>query len=135
MPIQRLRHISVGIRRPLSEVYAFLGEPENFPKWASGLGHSFRHVDGMEWMAETPMGPMKVRFSERNAFGVLDHTVIPEDGPAMHNPMRVFANGDGSEVVFSLFQRPGMSDAEFARDVEWVSRDLQALKTHLEAAS
>jgi hypothetical protein len=132
LPIQPVRHISVGVSRPLAEVYAFLAEPENFPKWASGLGHSFRHVNGAEWLAETPMGPMAVRFSERNAFGVLDHSVIPEGGAPMHNPMRVFANGDGAEVVFSLFQRPGMPNEEFARDADWVARDLQALKAYLE---
>ena len=132
MAIRPVRHISIGISRPLDEVYAFLAEPENFPKWASGLGRSFRHVEGMEWLVETPMGPLKVRFSEHNPFGILDHTVIPEDGGAMHNPMRVVANGDGSEVVFSLFQRPGMSHEEFARDADWVSRDLQALKAQLE---
>ncbi|MBX6374836.1 MAG: SRPBCC family protein [Acetobacteraceae bacterium] len=132
MPIHAVRHLSTGISRPFAEVYAFLAEPENFPKWASGLGHSFRHLDGMEWLAETPMGPMRVRFSERNPYGVLDHTLLPEDGEPMHNPMRVVANGDGSEVVFTLFRRPGMSDADFARDADWVLRDLQALKALLE---
>jgi hypothetical protein len=132
MPIQPVRHISVGISRPLEEVYAFLAEPGNFLRWASGLGHSFRHVDAMEWLAETPMGPMKVRFSERNSFGILDHTVVAPGGEAMHNPMRAFANGDGSEVVFSLFRRAGMSDEDFERDADWVSRDLQTLKAHLE---
>lgn len=132
MLVQPVRHISVGISRPLDQVRAFLAEPANFPKWASGLGHSFRHVAGMEWLAETPMGPMRVRFSAPNAYGVLDHTLIPENGEEMHNPMRVFANGEGSEVVFSLLQRPGMSDEDFARDADWVSRDLQALKALLE---
>jgi hypothetical protein len=132
--IQPVRHISIGISRPFAEAYAFLAEPENFPKWASGLGHSFRHVGGSEWLAETPMGSMAVRFSERNAFGVLDHTVLAEGGAPIHNPMRVLANGDGAEVVFSLFQRPGMSDEEFARDADWVARDLQTLKACLEGA-
>jgi uncharacterized protein YndB with AHSA1/START domain len=132
MPLQRVRHISVGIARPPDEVYAFLADPENFPKWASGLGHSFRHVGGMEWLAETPTGAMRVRFSERNRYGVLDHAVVPDNGEPMHNPMRVIANRDGSEVVFTLFQRPGMSDEEFGRDAEWVTRDLNALKALLE---
>jgi hypothetical protein len=132
MALRRVRHIGIGIDRPWQEVYAFLADPENFPKWASGLGHSFRHVGGMEWLAETPMGPMRLRFSEPNRHGILDHSVVPETGEPMHNPMRVFANGEGSEVVFSLLQRPGMSDEEFARDAEWVARDLQALKAHLE---
>jgi hypothetical protein len=132
MPIRPVRHISIGIARPLEEVHAFLAAPENFPKWASGLGHSFRHVEGREWLVEAPAGAMRVRFSAPNPFGVLDHAVIPEGGEVMHNPMRVFANGDGSEVVFSLFRRPGMSDEEFTRDAEWVLRDLQARKAHLE---
>ena len=133
LPVQPVRHISTGISRPLDHVYAFLAEPENFPKWASGLSGSFRHVAGMEWMVETPDGPMRVRFSERNALGILDHWVVPEHGEAMHNPMRVFANGDGSEVVFSLLRRPGTSDDDFARDADWVARDLKTLKSLLES--
>jgi len=132
MSLHRVENISVGIARPLSEVYDFLVVPENFPKWASGLGHSFRPVDRGEWLAETPMGPMKVRFNEKNAYGVLDHYVIPETGEAIYIPMRVFANGDGSEVVFTLFQRPDMSDEAFAQDAVWVKRDLLTLKKLLE---
>jgi hypothetical protein len=132
MSLQRAENISVSIARPLGEVYEFLAAPENFPKWASGLGHSFRAVNGGEWLAETPLGPMKVRFSAKNAYGVLDHYVIPEAGDAIYSPMRVVANDDGSEVVFTLFQRPGMSDEAFAQDAAWVKRDLLALKKLLE---
>ncbi len=57
--------------------------------------------------------------------------MIPPDGGAMHNPMRVMPNGSGSEVVFTLFQR-GMSDDEMARDAGMVARDLAALKALLE---
>jgi hypothetical protein len=127
-----VRHISIGISRPFEEVYAFLAEPANFPKWASGLGHSFRHLGGMEWLAETPMGRMTVRFTEQNRFGVLDHSVTPDDGAPMHNPMRAFPNRNGTEVVFSVSRRPGMSEEDFDRDAEWVARDLSALKRLLE---
>jgi hypothetical protein len=34
--------------------------------------------------------------------------------------------------VFTVFQRPGVSDETFEADADWVSRDLQALKTLLE---
>ncbi|MCW3475220.1 SRPBCC family protein [Limobrevibacterium gyesilva] len=133
MPVQPALTLGIGIARPLAEVYAFLAEPGNFAKWASGLGHSFHRIGDGEWRAETPMGPMTIRFTAPNPYGVLDHDVIPETGGAMHNPMRVVANGDGSEVVFTLFQRPGVSDAAFARDADWVRRDLLALKTLLES--
>ena len=133
MPTRPVRHVSVGVALPPDEVYSFLADPANFPQWASGLGHSFRHAEGMDWTVETPEGPMRVRFSERNAFGVLDHSVTPEGGAAMHNPMRVVANGDGSEVMFCVFQRPEMSDKDLARDADAVSRDLLALKEILES--
>ena len=47
-------------------------------------------------------------------------------------PMRVIANGTGSEVILTLFRLPDMTDEAFARDATWVERDLNALKALLE---
>jgi hypothetical protein len=47
--------------------------------------------------------------------------------------MRILSNGTGSEVLFTLFRLPEMSDEKFAQDAEWVKRDLDALKNLLEA--
>jgi uncharacterized membrane protein len=62
-----VRHIGVSINRPANEVYEFASNPENLPKWATGLGGSIRKVRG-EWMADTPMGKAKIRFAEKNQF-------------------------------------------------------------------
>lgn len=132
---RRARHIAIGIDRPFAEVYGFLAEPANFPKWAEGLGHSFVPLGGLDWRAETPMGNMTVRFTAPNPFGVVDHSVIPDGGEAMANPMRVVPNGEGSEVVFTLFQRQDMSDDEFERDAAWIEKDFRMLKGLLESLS
>lgn len=124
------RTLSVSINRSAAEAYEFLLLPENFAKWASGLG-ALRRA-GADWIAELPEGPMKVRFSERNSFGVLDHWVTPARGGSVYVPLRVVANGDGCEVVLTLFRRPDMSDEKFAADAEWVMRDLLAAKRILE---
>ena len=42
-------------------------------------------------------------------------------------PVRVIADGEWSEVVFTVRQRDGMSDDEFAQDLAAVRRDLKAL--------
>jgi hypothetical protein len=126
------RNLSVSINRRPREVYDFVSVPENFPKWATGLGRSIKKVND-EWIAETPQGPMKIRFTERNDFGVLDHYVIPETGMEIYIPMRIVANGTGSELIFTLFCLPGMSDEKYAEDAEWVMQDLNALKKLLEA--
>lgn len=46
--------------------------------------------------------------------------------------MRVLPNGSGSEVIFTLFRLPDMSNEQFAEDVGMVERDLKTLKDVLE---
>jgi hypothetical protein len=125
------RSIGVSINRPPNEVYDFASNPENLPQWATGLGGSIQQVDG-EWVAEAPMGKVTIRFVENNPFGILDHDVILESGGKMHNPMRVVPNGLGSEVIFTLFRQPGVSDEQFAEDTQWVEKDLRMLRDLLE---
>jgi hypothetical protein len=78
------------------------------------------------------MGTVKVKFAEKNKFGVLDHDVTLPSGVKVYNPMRVLPNNDGSELVFMLYRRPDMSDQEFAADAKAVENDLAKLKTLLE---
>jgi hypothetical protein len=126
------RNLSISIDRAAERAYDFLCAPDNFPRWASGLAGSLRQANG-EWLAQTPDGPVRIRFSERNAFGVLDHWVVPQSGGEIYIPLRVVSNGGGCELIFTLFRLPGMSDEKFAADAEWVMRDLAAAKRVLEA--
>ena len=130
-PPYPVRYVSIFIDRPPTEVYAFVVNPENLPRWAKGLGSSIEQLDG-EWVADSPMGKVKVRFVESNPFGVLDHHVVLPSGEAVYNPLRVVPNGGGSELVFTLFRRPEMSEESFAADAETVAADLAALKRLLE---
>lgn len=125
------KHISVSINRSADDVYEFASNPENLPQWAAGLSGSMENVNG-DWIAESPMGRVKVEFAEKNEFGILDHDVTLPSGEKVYNPMRVFPNDDGSELIFTLFQRPDMSDQTFAEDAEAVTKDLEKLKSLLE---
>jgi len=59
--------------------------------------------------------------------------VTLDSGETFHNPMRVLPKGAaGSEVVFSLFRQPDMTDETFSRDAAWVEKDLRILKGLLE---
>lgn len=129
-----IRKLSISIERPAAEAYAFLSAPENFAKWASGLGASLRR-NGEDWTVDTPEGPATVRFSEPNAYGVLDHQVRLPRGGAVYVPLRLVANGVGCELVLTLFRRPEATDEQFAADAEWVMRDLRAAKRLLEDAA
>ncbi len=104
------------------------------PKWAAGLSGSMTKASD-HWIATSPMGKVRVYFTQKNSFGVIDHDVVLEDGKRFHNPLRVVPNGDGAEVIFSLFRQREMSDGEFDRDAGMVRADLERLKELLEAES
>jgi hypothetical protein len=132
--LRRARTISVSIAAPASDVYAFISDPRSIPKWASGLGATPTPLPDGSWRVETPAGPMRVTFAPSNEFGVVDHVVTPlsGEGPAVDVPLRVIQNGSGSEVMLTLFQQPGMSDAQFAADGALIEADLARLKEVIE---
>jgi hypothetical protein len=126
------RHLSVSIDRPAAAVYAYARDPAHLPVWAAGLAAGIRRERG-EWVADSPMGRVLVRFVPVNEYGVLDHDVVLPDGTSVTNPLRVLADGDGAEVVFTARRRPAMTDEQWSADVAAISADLESLKGALEA--
>jgi hypothetical protein len=125
------RHLTVSIARPAAEVYAWARDPAHLPQWASGLASGVR-LDRGEWVADSPMGRVLVRFVPVNEYGVLDHDVVLPDGTTVTNPLRVLPDGAGCEVVFTLRRRPGMDDAALEADTAAVTADLATLRRVLE---
>ena len=126
------RHLGERIARPAAEVYAFVADPANLPRWSSGLGSSIEQIDG-DWFLESPEGKLRFEFVEPNDLGVLDHRVTFPGGDTFYNPMRVVPYGDGCEITFSVRRFGDLSDADFERDVAAVAADLAKLRTILEA--
>lgn len=131
MSIRKAKSLSVSIDCSADRVYAFVSNPENLPRWITSFVRSVTKT-GNRWVAETTDGPMGFQFVPANEFGVLDHLVTLASGVQILNPMRVVPNGTGSEVIFTLFQLPEMSDQQFAEDAGMVERDLRTLKSVLE---
>lgn len=129
----KAKHISVTINNNPADVYAFASNAENLPKWAAGLSGTKIKKSGDEWICESPMGIVTVKFAEKNSFGVMDHVVTLPNGEINHNPLRVQKNGAASEVVFTLYKLPRMSDAEFDKDAAMIEKDLERLKDLLES--
>jgi hypothetical protein len=122
------RHLSVTIDRSPAEVVAYAGDAMHLPEWAAGLAAGVRPGDDGAWITDSPMGEVRVRFAPVNDLGVLDHDVTLPDGSVVRNPLRVLPNGAGSEVVFTVFQRDGMSDDAFEADAAAVTADLVRLR-------
>lgn len=123
--------ISVQIARSPAAVYSYVADLDNLPAWATTFCRSIRHgEDG--WLMETSLGSMAIRLAPENDLGVLDHYLTPPGGETLYVPMRVVANGSGSEVFFTLFRLPGASAGDFSADAALVRKDLDSLKVLLE---
>ncbi|MFN3006486.1 SRPBCC family protein [Mycolicibacterium wolinskyi] len=132
----RSRHISVWIEASPDAVYAFAADPHQMTRWAAGLAQGGLRLTADGWVADSPMGEVSVEFTPPNAHGVLDHVVRLPSGETVYNPMRVLPAGVGEarcEVVFTVRQRPGMSDEEFDADAAAVAADLETLRGLLES--
>jgi hypothetical protein len=134
MAVHESKIITVSIDRDWRQAYEFACVPQNFSRWAAGLGSGLER-SGEEWTARDPEGrTIRIRFSPPNEYGVLDHVVVAEDGTEIPIPLRIVPNGTGAEVIFVLYRLPGISAAAFEADAAAVTRDLEALKGLLENA-
>lgn len=129
--MNKSKTMSTSIKSDPKTVYDFVSNLENLPRWASSTFPSIKEVNG-EWVVETPSGRNKVMITEKNNFGILDHRVKLTSGVEVYVPMRVVKNGDGSEVLLTVFQAPEMTDDGYAKDIQTVEKDLNHLKTLIE---
>jgi len=131
MSTLKSKTFSVTIESDPRKIYDFVSNPANLPKWAKAFCRSVKNENG-RWVMDTPLGEAAVRFCPPNDFGLLDHTVTPAPGVDVFVPMRVVANGTGSEVIFTLFQLPQMPEEKFDEDIRMVGQDLNTLKEVME---
>jgi hypothetical protein len=129
--MNKSKTMSTSIKSDPKTVYDFVSNLENLPRWAPSTFPSIKEVNG-EWVVETPNGRNKAMITEKNNFGILDHHVKLTSGVEVYVPMRVVKNGDGSEVLLTVFQAPEMTDDGYAKDIQTVEKDLNHLKTLIE---
>jgi hypothetical protein len=133
----RVETISVSISCPYETVYGFLADPANLFTWANVLGTKARPLAPLEWLAEEPAftdKPITIRFTPRNAYGVLDITASADGLPLFWSPVRAFRNGEGTELTLCMLQRSDQSEESFRSELEWTRADLLTVKTLLESS-
>jgi len=125
---------TVTIPVQAAEVFRFLADPANLPKWAVGFCHTIRpDADGEHWLAQTAQGEVRVRYRTDPATGVIDYHLAPAPGVELVAHSRVVPNGEGAEYVFTQFQAPGTPDAVFESQVEALREELVVLRALLKA--
>src|SRR4051812_48253361 len=99
----RTKTLSITISRPWKDVFDFLADAENLPRWNRGYCRQLKKQAG-KWCMDSPLGEVQVQLITDHFSGVLDQQIIPSTGPAFRVPLRVLENGEGSEVVMTVFR-------------------------------
>ena len=126
---------AVTINAPATDVFAFIADPENLPRWAVGFCRSIRRdveKDGW-WIVTTAQGDLPLRYVTDSECGTVDFHLSPAPGVEAAAFSRVMPNGEGAEYVFTQFQGPGMPDEVFERQVRALVEELQLLRALIHA--
>lgn len=127
----RSRTLSVSVHADPIHVYEFVIDPQNLPRWAPGFAHAVQRTPS-GWMVDTGDSSVGIRFEPENRLGVADHWVTVEPDVVVYNALRIVPNGDGTEVVFTFFQTPDLTEAALVAAADLVAADLQTLRSVLE---
>jgi Polyketide cyclase / dehydrase and lipid transport len=114
-----------------AEVWAFVADGANLPRWAIGFAKSVR-PDRSGWLVTTAQGEVPTAIAADQRTGTVDFRMEPAPGVTASAYARVMPNGEGAELVFTQFQQPGVSDEVFDQLVAAVGHELVALKALLE---
>ncbi|MFJ9853695.1 SRPBCC family protein [Streptomyces sp. NPDC101150] len=126
---------TVSIDRPFAEVFDFLADLANWPRWAVVNIQSIEPTDDPDWWGmSTPMGPGKLRLRADAELGILDHDYL-DDTASWSVPARVVPNGDGAEFMITFFRPPSFTEEFFQKQVALVDTELATLKKILEERS
>ena len=128
--VNRSNTHTVSIAAPAAEVFAFVADPENLPRWAVGFCKAIRRDSDRagRWIATTGGGDLPIRYVTDEARGVVDFYFEPRPNVEVAAFSRVLPNAAGAEYVFTQFQTAGMPDDVFESQVRALIEELQVLR-------
>ena len=125
---------SLSTGRTATDMFAFLMEAKNWPRWAIQGVKSVQPGSGGFWDVETPEGPARFKLEGHGASGIIDITFIHGKRYSLTIPGRVVDIGGGSVFVMVFAKPPVMSDEQFKQSMKQVDEELSLLKRILEQA-
>ncbi|HET9213250.1 MAG TPA: SRPBCC family protein [Gaiellaceae bacterium] len=98
---------------PKNEVFAYLADVENLPRWATEFARELKVEDGRHKVVNG-LGEFFFRIEADPETGVIDMLAGPSEDELALFPTRVVGLGaDTSAFTFTMFQGPGMPDELF----------------------
>lgn len=121
----RSETVTTVLPAPKSEVFAYLADIENLPRWATEFARELKIVDGRHKVVNG-LGEFLFRIESDPETGVIDMLAGPDDDELALFPTRVVElPGGRSAFTFTMFQGPGMSDELFESQHASLLRELE----------
>ena len=122
------RTATAVLNAPKEEVFAFLAEIDNLPRWATEFARELRYEDGKAKVVNG-LGEFYFRIAADADTGVIDMYAGPtEDALALFPSRVVELPGGTSAFTFTMFQAPGMPDELFDSQYESLLRELENVR-------
>jgi hypothetical protein len=113
---------------PKSEVFAYLADVQNLPRWANEFARELVLEDG-KYKVRNGLGEFFFEIRAEETTGVIDMLAGPTEDEMALFPTRVVALPDGqSAYTFTMFQNEGMPDELFESQYRSLQREFENIE-------
>ena len=124
----RSETVTAVLSAPKLEVFAYMADIENLPKWATEFARELKQEDG-DYKVVNNQGEFYFRIRADEDTGVIDMLAGPTKEQLAVFPTRVVAlPGGRAAYTFTMFQSPEMSDELFQSQHESLKREFENIE-------
>ena len=122
------RTVTAVLDAPRDDVFAYLAEIENLPRWATEFARELKH-EGGKTKVVNGLGELFFELDADPDTGVIDMLAGPDRERLLCFPTRVVATPvGGSAFTFTMFQTPGQPDEQFESQHASLLREFENLE-------
>jgi hypothetical protein len=122
--------VTTVLAAPSADVFAYLADIENLPRWATEFARELRR-DGDDYKVVNGLGEFFFDIRADASTGVIDMYAGPAKDQMALFPTRVVALPDGRTAYsFTMFQAPDMPDELFASQHASLQREFTQIERH-----
>jgi hypothetical protein len=119
----QVRTVTTVLQAPRHEMFGYLSEIGNLPKWATEFARELRYEDGWAKVVNG-LGEFYFAIQADPSSGVIDMYAGPSKEAMAMFPTRTVSLPDGRTAFsFTMFQAPDMSDELFEAQHESLKRE------------
>jgi hypothetical protein len=124
----RSHTVTAVLPAPKAEVFGYLADIENLPRWATEFARELKVVDGRHKVVNG-LGEFFFRIQADEGTGVIDMLAGPSEDELGLFPTRVVElPGNRSAFTFTMFQGPGQSDELFESQYASLLREFENIE-------